>query len=68
MTLADKQRLLKKIADIANDLGYDVGRLSSEADDGEADMAHVFSNAVDQLRNFQRMLARRIELEKVNHG
>jgi hypothetical protein len=67
MNLRDKHKLLKTVGDAANDLGYQVALLSTAADEGEADMAHAFSNAVDQLRNFQRMLARRIEKE-VTHG
>lgn len=64
MNLQDKRKLLKRVGDAANDLGYQVGRLSTGADEGEADMARVFSNAVDQLRNFQRMLAQRIAREE----
>ena len=66
MNLKDKQRLLNKLTRIANDLGYDVGLLSSGADDGEAEMAHVFSNAVDQLRNVQRLLAHRVAREQTD--
>jgi hypothetical protein len=55
MRLHDKTRLLSKVARIANALGYDVARLSKE--DRDAPLAHAFSNAVDELRAFQRKLA-----------
>jgi hypothetical protein len=64
MNLADKRELRDKVGHMANDLGYQVARLSTGADEGEADMAHVFSNAVDQLRHFQKLLAQRIAREE----
>jgi hypothetical protein len=63
MNLQDKQELRDMVGHMANDLGYQVARLSTGADAGEAFMAHAFSNAVDQLRNFQRMLAQRVARE-----
>jgi hypothetical protein len=68
MNLHDKRELRDKVGHMANDLGYQVARLSTGADTGEADMAHAFSNAVDQLRNFQRMLAQRIVREESERG
>lgn len=70
MNIKDKRELLTKVTGIANDLGYQVGRLSTLADEGEADMAHNFSNAVGELRKFQKMLAQRIAREEseVTHG
>lgn len=63
MLLPDKKKLVTKIADAANDLGYQVALLSTGADELEAALAHDFSNAVVQLRRFSQMLAAHVAKE-----
>lgn len=64
MKLAAKKQLLNKLARVADGLGYDVARLSTDANPGEAHLAHLFSDAVDALRDVQMLLARRVQDEE----
>lgn len=63
MMLHNKRRLLNKLARMANELGYDVARLSTTERQLDIELAEEFSNMVDRMRDFQRALAINIEVD-----